>query len=92
MTRQQGVRGVAQAGGALFGTGAGDTLDGMVADNALKSTEVHVDAALADIEAGGALEGIQLLVGVMLDVVVADGALADKFLFLGWYVLHHLCC
>ena len=39
-------------------------------------------------EAGGALDGVELHLRVTLDVVVADGALSNKFLFFWWYVLH----
>ena len=73
-------------GNALVGTAAEGALDDTVVDNTLKGTQVGV--ALDDTEAGGALDGIEILVGSTLDVVVGDGALANKCLLLRWYVLH----
>ena len=69
-----------RVGIALVGTAAEDALDDTVVDNTLEGTEVGV--ALDDTEAG-TLHGIEVLVGVTLDVVVAH-----EFLFLRWYVLH----
>ena len=70
-------------GSADVGTWVGNALIGTAAEGALDDPVVEDDT-----EAGGTLDGIELLVRSTLDVVVRDGALANKCLLLRWYVLH----